>query len=106
MNTGEINDLSVSNNGDSEKVLATVVSAIYAFTDLKPESWIYASGSTKSRTRLYRMGINRYFDKVNEDFDLFGLYNKEFLRFAFSKLLQKKIIISPSELNSLATTKK
>ena len=31
--TGDIDDLVVSNNGDSEKVLATVVSAVYAFTD-------------------------------------------------------------------------
>jgi hypothetical protein len=29
--TGEIDDLAISNNGDSEKVLATVVAALYAF---------------------------------------------------------------------------
>ena len=33
LDTGEIDDLSVSNNGDSDRVLATVVSAVYAFTD-------------------------------------------------------------------------
>ena len=31
--TGEFDDNIVSNNGDSEKVLATVVSAVYSFTD-------------------------------------------------------------------------
>ena len=29
--SGEINDLVISNNGDSEKVLATVIGALYAF---------------------------------------------------------------------------
>ncbi len=42
--TGDIDDLSVSNNGDSEKVLATVVGAVYAFCDRHPVAWIYASG--------------------------------------------------------------
>jgi hypothetical protein len=31
--TGEIDDKVVSNNGDSEKVLATVVATVYAFSD-------------------------------------------------------------------------
>jgi len=57
--TGEIDDLSVSNNGDSEKVLATVVAALYAFFDKHPHAFVYATGSTPARTRLYRMGITR-----------------------------------------------
>jgi len=44
--TGEVDDKIISDNGDSQKVLATVVAAVYAFTDKYPESWIYASGST------------------------------------------------------------
>lgn len=31
--TGDIDDAVISNNGDSEKVLATVVASLYAFTD-------------------------------------------------------------------------
>lgn len=71
--TGEINDTSVSNNGDSQLVLATVVSTVYAFTEIYPGSWIFATGSTKSRTRLYRMGINKYISEIKSDFHLFGL---------------------------------
>ena len=51
--TGDIDDMAVSNNGDSEMVLATVVATVYAFTDKYPESMIYAIGSTNARTRLY-----------------------------------------------------
>jgi hypothetical protein len=53
LGTGDIDDTAVSNNGDSEQVLATVVSAVYMFTENKKEAWVYATGSTKSRTRLY-----------------------------------------------------
>jgi hypothetical protein len=70
--TGEIDDTVISNNGDSDKVLATVVATVYAFTDRHPEAWVYATGSTKARTRLYRMGIARYLSEVEEDFEVLG----------------------------------
>ena len=70
--TGDINDSIISNNGDAEKVLATVVAAVYAFTASNPDMWIYATGSSKSRTRLYRMGITKFIDDINKDFLLFG----------------------------------
>ena len=47
----EINDLAISNNGDSEKILATVIAAVYAFFDKHPKAWIYAIGSLP---RCYR----------------------------------------------------
>lgn len=70
--TGQINDLIISNNGDSEKVLATVVATVYSFTDRYPAAWIYATGSTRSRTRLYRMGISKYLSEIQQDFELYG----------------------------------
>ena len=79
--TDDINDTTISNNGDSEKVLATVVATIYAFTDKYPESWVYATGSTKGRTRLYRMGITKYFNEIRKDFVVYGLRNNEWESF-------------------------
>ena len=70
--TGYIDDQVKTDNGDSEKVLATVVASVYAFCDRFPHSWIYATGSTRARTRLYRMGINKYFEIVEADFEIFG----------------------------------
>jgi hypothetical protein len=75
--TGEINDKVVSNNGDSERVLATVVSAVFAFTDRKKDAWVYATGSTTARTRLYRKGITKYLDEIKQDFLVYGLRNGE-----------------------------
>lgn len=58
--TNTINDVSVSNNGDTEKVLATVGATIYIFIEKYKDARIYATGSTKSRNRLYRMKIAKY----------------------------------------------
>lgn len=77
LKTGNIDDTVISNNGDSDQVLATVVSAVYAFTDTERDLWVYATGSTKSRTRLYRMGITKYLEDVTADFEIFGLNDGE-----------------------------
>ena len=53
LETGNVDDKVISDNGDIEKVLATVVSAVYAFADKHSDVWVYATGSTSSRTRLY-----------------------------------------------------
>ena len=72
--TGEIDDMNVSNNSDSEMVLATVVATVYAFSDKYPDCMVYATGSTKARTRLYRMGITKYVKEIQKDFEIFGLH--------------------------------
>jgi hypothetical protein len=80
-NEDEFDDLAVTNNGDTEKVLATVISALYAFFDRYPDAMVYASGSTPSRTRLYQMGITKYFHEMDQDFNLFGQKGKNFIKF-------------------------
>jgi hypothetical protein len=61
--------------------LPTVVAAVYAFTDYYPDSFVYATGSTKSRTRLYRMGITKYLKEITKDFYVYGLHNEEWESF-------------------------
>lgn len=75
--TETINDLIVTNNGDSLKVLATVSSTVYAFTAKHPEAWIFATGSTETRTRLYRMGISNNLAEIQDDFFVYGLKEDE-----------------------------
>ena len=62
--TGQVNDRAVSNNGDSKKVLATAIQALYIFFNRYPTCIVIAKGSTKSRTRLYRMGISKFHNDV------------------------------------------
>ncbi len=83
--TGQLDDKVITDNGDSEKVLATVVAAVYAFTGQYPDTWVYATGSTEARTRLYRIGINKYFDIVEDDFDIVGEHQSEWEWYAKGK---------------------
>ena len=68
-----LNDKIVTNNGDSTKILATVVSTVYAFTGRYPNAWVFATGSTEVRTRLYRMGISNNLEELKEDFYVYGM---------------------------------
>lgn len=74
---GGMDDMIVSNNRDREKVLATVVATIYDFTNKNPNAWIYATGSTRSRNRLYRMGISKFLEEAKTDFEILGRLNDE-----------------------------
>lgn len=64
--TGSINDTVITNNNDSRKVLATVASTLYVFTDKYPDVWVYAMGSNSARTRLYRIGITANIEEIQE----------------------------------------
>ena len=83
--TGSVNDMAVSNNGDTDKVLATVVGALYAFCERYPEAFVYATGSTAARTRLYRMGITRFQNEIQNDFFLYGQVGDDFPEFELGK---------------------
>ncbi len=79
--TGLVDDSVITNNEDSQKVLVTVASAVFAFTSKYPDCFVFAAGLTKSRTRLYRMGISNNFDDISESFVVYGLLNEEWVIF-------------------------
>lgn len=70
--TGEIDDTKVTNNGDMAKILATVAFSMYIFTQNNKNIWIYVTGSSQSRMRLYRMAINKYFEEISNDFVIYA----------------------------------
>ncbi len=79
--TGELSDTVKSNNGDRDKVLATVASTIYQFTERYPNAWVLMQGSNAVRTRLYQIGINLYYDEVVTQFTILGFKNDEWITF-------------------------
>ena len=79
--TGELDDTVNSNNGDRNKVLATVALAAYLFTDTHTNAVILMQGATDTRTRLYQMAINIHYDEIKADFNVFGLLNDELMQF-------------------------
>lgn len=74
--TGFVSDLTVTDNGDSRKVLATVAAALYVFTNYHSEATVIATGSTQARIRLYRMGITINLKAIEKDFTILGLTEK------------------------------
>lgn len=50
--TGEIDDEVITNNGDSEKVLATVASTLYTFSDKYPEAMVFVTEHKGPNTSL------------------------------------------------------
>jgi hypothetical protein len=75
----------VTDNGDHEKVLATVAVAIYAWSERFPRRKIIIQGSNAARTRLYRMAINKGWEELNKVFLIRGMSRNE----------AKKLVISP-----------
>lgn len=69
---GGIDDQTINNNEDRNKQLATVAAIINTFTKHRPECYVYFSGSTKSRTRLYRIAISLNYNDLADEFSIWG----------------------------------
>ena len=72
---GEESDLSITDNGDLKEILATALTAIRLFLDRYPDKFVYVKGSSKSRTRLYQISINKLYPFLKDDLSVFGLQN-------------------------------
>ncbi|HEY8897703.1 MAG TPA: hypothetical protein VIM79_22915 [Niastella sp.] len=72
LDNGGIDDASVSDNGDRNKILATLAKIIYQYTHKYPERKIYFRGSTEERTRLYRMAVGLNLEELSNDFEIYA----------------------------------
>lgn len=96
---GEIDDYSISDNGDRNKILATLAKVVELYTDKYPERWIYFRGSTMERTRLYRMAVGLNLEELSEKFEIYAEVNdsEDFLPFHINMqisafLVKRKIV--------------
>lgn len=62
--TKRINDGSISNNGDKDKILATEAFTAVDYINRKGRFPIVVKGSCPRRTRLYQMALNIYIGKM------------------------------------------
>ena len=67
-----IRDRSTSNNNDRDLVLATVAHTVGDFVKRYAQPLIYIEGSTKSRTRLYQISLNKIVDEVQPLYTIYG----------------------------------
>jgi hypothetical protein len=72
---GEIDDLIVTDNGDRDLLLATVANTIIEFSNHFGNHYIYVTGSTPARTRLYQIAISPLLNEISADFELYGVKN-------------------------------
>ncbi|MBO9204983.1 MULTISPECIES: DUF6934 family protein [Niastella] len=68
---GDLDDLTISNNGDRNKILATILKVVEDYTVKFPERFVFFSGSTEHRTRLYRMAIGLHFEELSSKFEIY-----------------------------------
>ena len=80
--TGKLDDKAITNNQDRDIVLATVANTIVAFCKRHGNHYIYAEGSTPSRTRLYQIGIVNLWEEISKDFEVYGLKDDRWQKFA------------------------
>jgi len=97
--TKEIDYYSISDNGDRDKILVTVVACLFSFFKHNPKAWVYTYGSTPTRTRLYRMGISNHLDEKTEDFEIFGELEHGWERFKINTNYRSFIIKLKDEDN-------
>jgi hypothetical protein len=80
---GEVgfDDMAITNNADTNLVLSTVANTVIDFTNHYPSVYVYARGSTTSRTRLYQIGIANLFDEISIYFEIYGLIEEDWHNF-------------------------
>jgi hypothetical protein len=78
---GEIDDFSNSGNGDRNKVLSTIAHVIEIYLRAFPNRFIFFTGSTQERTRLYRMAIGINLDKLLLKFEIYSKVGNDILPF-------------------------
>ena len=90
---GELDDLAVSNNGDRNKILATILYVVDMYTRKFPEHWVFFSGSTGNRTRLYRIAVSLHFEELSEMFEILVDLNGDWKFVRFQKGLNIKAFL-------------
>lgn len=70
---GSLDDSTTNDNKDRDKILATVAAAVYDFTKNYPKAYVFFTGSSHERTRLYRMAITINFSELIATLKVWGL---------------------------------
>lgn len=96
----EVDDFSINDNGDRNKILATIAKAINNYTRQYPFRKIYIIGSTEARTRLYRMAIGLNLDELSLTFDIYADTENGLVPFCrnmklIAFLVSRKSLINP-----------
>jgi len=109
----ELDYWSVTNNGDTGKVLATVAAIVYDFMDIFRSALILVESDSPARIRLYQMAIHKYLKEIEEIFNVYGdidddlvLFQKNVHYNAFLITRKEYVILKePNEIYMTSSTK-
>ena len=79
--TKDINDKSISDNGDMVKVLATVIDIALKFLAENPMVYILIEGSSLTRIQLYQRILNTHYEDFIDSHEIYGFKNNNFEEF-------------------------
>lgn len=83
---GQPNFKVISDNGDRDMVLATVVQTMIAFFEQKPQASVtFTGGDSTLRTRLYQAVIARELEQVSDRFTIYGVTDNDLEPFERNK---------------------
>jgi hypothetical protein len=106
---GDFDPSAVSNTGDRNRVLATVILAIELYTERYPGRSILIGGFDRQRARLFRLAIGVNFKKISQVFTILEVCEGRYLPFSPDtnstifhlrrrKLPDRKIQVIPASL--------
>ncbi len=72
LDNGKIDFESITNNGDRNKILATVVDIIFTFIQKYPEVDVFLTGSDNRRISLYQRAIIYGYDELIQRYNIYG----------------------------------
>lgn len=96
--TNDYSDQITSNNGDTDKVLATVADTAFEFWNYFPNAFILFQGSNPAhqeglRTYLYQRKLERFFEEISESAHIYGIFKTQLEEFEKGKKYSGFLII-------------
>jgi hypothetical protein len=70
---GKIDVEVVSDNGDRDEILATLIQTLFVFLEAHPAGFVLFTGSTPTRTRLYQILISHELDQATSLLSFWGM---------------------------------
>lgn len=89
---GSLDIFSKTNNGDLEKIMATVIQTMLIFLNRYPNAKVFFTGSTPARTRLYQIVLAKEITKVTDFLTVLGLYDESLEPFEANKTYEAFVI--------------
>jgi hypothetical protein len=77
LDDGSMTDQKTSKDFDRDLIITTVTRIMLDFLDIHPYAKLSFQGNTPAKTRLYRMALSIFFEKLSAILNAYGVWQKE-----------------------------